>query len=128
MLLSALSCSPKHKMQGTGLRTLTLWHSYNNEETRVFNELLADYQKQNPQIKIVAERVPFDGLLPKLTSAAIANRTPDIARVDIGHIPRLAWGKAIEPLDHFGAEKLLQGMHRIAPVSYTHLDVYKRQD
>lgn len=101
-------------MQGTGPRTLTLWHSYNNEETRVFNELLADYQKQNPQIKIVAERVPFDGLLPKLTSAAIANRTPDIARVDIGHIPRLAWGKAIEPLDHFGAEKLLQGMHRIA--------------
>jgi multiple sugar transport system substrate-binding protein len=112
-ILSA-ACRPSELSLPQGQRKLTLWHSYNNEETRVFNELLADYQKQNPQIKIVAERVPFDGLLPKLTSAAIAHRTPDIARVDIGHIPRLAWGKAIEPLDAFGAEKLTQGMHRIA--------------
>lgn len=95
-------------------RTLTLWHTYNNDETRVFNEILADYQKQNPQIKIVAERVPFDGLLPKLTSAAIAHKTPDIARVDLGHIPRLAWGKVIEPLDRFGADAVLSGLHRIA--------------
>ncbi len=112
--LICVGCHRPDVVLPAGQRNITLWHSYNNEETRVFNELLADYQKQNPQIKIVAERVPFDGLLPKLTSAAIANRTPDIARVDIGHIPRLAWGKAIEPLDAFGAEKLLQGMHRIA--------------
>lgn len=95
-------------------RTLTLWHTYNNDETRVFNEILADYQKQNPQVKIIAERVPFDGLLPKLTSAAIAHKTPDIARVDLGHIPRLAWGKVIEPLDRFGADAVLAGLHRIA--------------
>ena len=98
----------------TNHRTVTIWHSYNNDETRVFNEILADYQKQTPQIKIVAERVPFDGLLPKLTSAAIAHRTPDIARVDIGHIPRLAWGKAIEPLDAYGAQKVMNDMLPIA--------------
>ncbi len=108
------ACRPSELSLPIGQRKLTLWHSYNNDETRVFNEIIADYQKQNPHIKIVAERVPFDGLLPKLTSAAIAHRTPDIARVDIGHIPRLAWGKAIEPLGPYGAEKLTQGMHRIA--------------
>jgi len=97
-----------------GKRNITLWHSYNNDETRVFNEILADYQKLNPHINIVAERVPFDGLLPKLTSAAIAHRTPDIARVDIGHIPRLAWGKAISPLGEFGAERLISEMLPVA--------------
>lgn len=114
IMLAAITCGQRPGSQSNSPRTLSLWHSYNNDETRVFNEIIADYQKQNPHIKIVAERVPFDGLLPKLTSAAIAHRTPDIARVDIGHIPRLAWGKAIEPLDAFGAEKLTQGMHRIA--------------
>jgi ABC-type glycerol-3-phosphate transport system substrate-binding protein len=113
-MLVSLTCSPELKLQRAEQRTLTLWHSYNNDETRVFNEIIADYQKQHPQIKIIAERVPFDGLLPKLISAAIAHRTPDIARVDIGHIPRLAWGKAIEPLDRFGAGAIIAGMHRIA--------------
>ncbi|MFZ5630992.1 MAG: extracellular solute-binding protein [Spirochaetota bacterium] len=108
------ACARGGSSQVAGQRTVTIWHSYNNDETRVFNEILADYQKQNPHIRIVAERVPFDGLLPKLTSAAIAHRTPDIARVDIGHIPRLAWGKAIEPLDRFGAGDLVAGMHRVA--------------
>lgn len=114
MTIPFLTCSPENGAKRASLRTLTLWHSYNNEETRVFNELLADYQKQNPHIRIVAERVPFDGLLPKLISAAIARSTPDIARVDIGHIPRLAWGKAIEPLDRFGADAVIAGMHRVA--------------
>lgn len=95
-------------------RTLTLWHSYNNEETRVFNSILADYQQRNPHIRIVAERVPFEGLLPKLITAAIAHKTPDIARVDLGHIARLAWGKAIIPLDRFGAEESLNSLQPIA--------------
>ena len=112
--LICLGCHRPDNALPAGQRIITLWHSYNNDETRVFNEILADYQKFNPQIKIVAERVPFDGLLPKLTSAAIAHRTPDIARVDIGHIPRLAWGKAIEPLDRFGAATVIAGMHRVA--------------
>ena len=109
----AIGCSKPYKTENQK-RTLTLWHSYNNDETRVFNEILANYQKLNPQIKIVAERVPFDGLLPKLTSAAIAHRTPDIARVDIGHIPRLTWGKVIAPLDLFGAEKVIDAMLPVA--------------
>lgn len=109
-----MTCRPQHQAQDGKPRVLTLWHSYNNDETRVFNAILADYQKQNPAIKIIAERVPFDGLLPKLTSAAIAHRTPDIARVDIGHIPRLAWGRAIEPLDRFGAAAVIQSLHGMA--------------
>ncbi|HRP68535.1 MAG TPA: extracellular solute-binding protein [Turneriella sp.] len=94
--------------------TLTLWHSYNNEETRVFNALVADFEKAHPQIKIKAERVPFDGLLPKLTSAAIAHRTPDIARVDIGHVARLAWGHVISPLNQLRAEETVGAMLPIA--------------
>lgn len=69
-MLAAITCGQRPGSQSNSPRTLSLWHSYNNDETRVFNEIIADYQKQNPHIKIVAERVPFDGLLPKLTSAA----------------------------------------------------------
>lgn len=93
---------------------LVIWHSYNNEENEIFQKLLDGYRAKNPQIEIKAERVPFEGLLPKLITAAIAGKTPDIARVDLGHIARLAWGKAILPLDVFGADKLLAEMHPIA--------------
>jgi len=118
LCLFALSCARKTAPQPTthtaNIREVTLWHSYNNAETRVFNSIVVDFEKEHPNIKIKAERVPFDGLLPKLTSATIAHKTPDIARVDIGHVPRLAWGHAISPLDSYGASKDLHLMLSVA--------------
>lgn len=49
--------------------------------------------------EIVVQRVPFDGLLSKLITAAIAKETPDICRVDVGHIGRLGYGGIAAPLD-----------------------------
>lgn len=84
---------------------LVIWETFNNAEHKVFLEITKKFNTQRKELGLAAvdfrvERVPFDGFLSKIITAAIARRTPDIARVDIGHLARLAYGKVIAPLDH----------------------------
>ncbi|HDS08634.1 MAG TPA: extracellular solute-binding protein [Firmicutes bacterium] len=92
--------------------TITIWENYNNEEHDVFVRIVRDfedrYNSNNPDIPVffIVERVPFDGLLPKLKTSAMTKTTPDICRVDIAHVVPLAFGKALFDLNQFGAESL----------------------
>lgn len=82
----AFSCQKQNSKE------ILIWQSYNNEENSVFSEIVNDYMRKTG-LSIKIERVPFDGFLSKLITSAIAKRTPDITRVDIGHLARLAAGK-----------------------------------
>ncbi|RME93298.1 MAG: sugar ABC transporter substrate-binding protein [Candidatus Hydrogenedentota bacterium] len=104
-LLILFSCSPTKKVTH---KEIVVWESYNNKEHTVFMEIVSRFEAENPEIKIKVERVPFDGLLSKIITASIANRTPDIARIDIGHLPRLAYGKVALNLSSYGAEQFIK--------------------
>lgn len=92
-------------------KKLVVWESYNNEEHTVFQEIVDAYRRTvKDGLEVVIQRVPFDGLLSKLITAALARRTPDICRIDVGHIGRLAYGGLAEPLDAYGAEEQLRGL------------------
>jgi ABC-type glycerol-3-phosphate transport system substrate-binding protein len=97
---------------------LVIWESYNNSEHVVFKGLVKlyneKYLKKN-KIKIIVERVPFDGLLSKIITAAIAKKTPDICRIDIGHIARLAYGGLALNLDDY---KFIEKKKELIPIAY----------
>ena len=108
-LITVFGCSKK---SGDRSNKLIIWESYNNSEHKVFEQIVKDYKKElsnkNDSVQVVVERVPFDGLLSKLITAAIANKTPDICRVDIGHVARLAYGGIAQNLDEFGVSDYLK--------------------
>lgn len=83
---------------------LTIWENYNTEEHDVFVKLVKDFEPMAEKqfgipVRLNVQRVPFDGFLSKLKTAALTHTTPDIARVDIGDMPTLAYGKALLAID-----------------------------
>ncbi len=111
ILIFLIGCSDSPITEESTI-TLTIWENYNNEEHTVFieivDEFVNEYNKTHPdkKTKIQVDRVPFDGLLPKLKTSAMTKTTPDICRVDVAHVVPLAFGKSLINLDKFGAEKL----------------------
>lgn len=84
--------------------TLTVWVSYNPQEYEVFKKIANDFQddylkKHGKPIELNLQRIPYDGLMPRLKYACLANATPDICRVDNAWPLTLAYGKALVPLD-----------------------------
>jgi multiple sugar transport system substrate-binding protein len=80
--------------------TVTFWHGYNPEETKVFNEkVVAAYQQAHPNIKIQAQAVPYDTFHKKLLTAIAGGQSPDVIRADIIWVPELADLGALVALD-----------------------------
>ena len=102
-LLLTCSCGRGPSTVEDGV-VLTIWENYNTEEHDVFVKLAKDFEplaeKQfGERVRLNIQRVPFDGFLSKLKTAALTHTTPDIARVDIGDMPTLAFGKALYAID-----------------------------
>lgn len=89
---------------GEKANTLTVWVSYNPQEYEVFKKIATDFQddylkKHGKPLQLNLQRIPYDGLMPRLKYACLANATPDICRVDNAWPLTLAYGKALVPLD-----------------------------
>lgn len=95
---------PAAQVSDDGAVVLTVWETYNNEEHDVYVGLAREFEplaekEFGVKVRLNIQRVPFDGLLSKLKTAALTHTTPDICRVDIGDMPTLAYGKALLALD-----------------------------
>lgn len=91
---------------GSGLAaakvTMTFWHTYNPEETRVFmEEVLPKFHAQHPEIQVNAVAQPYDGLHDSLIVGVAGGVTPDVMRMDIIWVPEFAKLGALEPLDAY---------------------------
>jgi ABC-type glycerol-3-phosphate transport system substrate-binding protein len=61
-------------------------------------QIVQDYEKLHPDIKIEVQRVPFSGMETKILTALAAHMAPDIARVDYAFVAHLASKKAAVPI------------------------------
>jgi multiple sugar transport system substrate-binding protein len=99
-LLAALAvgaCSSSSKASGTSANspvTLTFWGTYGNggnkAQTDVLNQLIPQFEKAHPTIKVNYVDVPYDSLLQKLTTGAAGGQLPDLVRSDIIWVPKFA--------------------------------------
>ena len=65
-----------------GKSTVTFWHAMNNPKDKTLKALIADFEAQNPDVKIDAQYVgKYDNLLQKLLAAAGSGTPPDISQV-----------------------------------------------
>ena len=58
--------------------TLTVWHTYNPEESAKFQELVDKYIETHPNMEIKIQGIPWEGHQPKILTAIATKETPDI--------------------------------------------------
>jgi ABC-type glycerol-3-phosphate transport system substrate-binding protein len=75
--------------------TLTIWQTYNDEEHPVFREIVAQFEAAHPGVTIDVVRLPFAGAEPKIQTALTTRTEPDIARVDVSFLAKLAHKNAL---------------------------------
>jgi multiple sugar transport system substrate-binding protein len=105
-------------VQGCGQQeeaaTLTVWETYNAEERAVFLSLVEEFKQAHPEISIEVTNIPFDGMEPKVLTALATETAPDIGRVDVAFLPKLAIRGALQPLDEYGIEGLKAELRPVA--------------
>ncbi len=93
---------------------LTAWVTYNDEQFRLYETLVEEWFEKTG-VRVHISRIPFDGQRDKFLYACNSNTAPDIARMDIGLIPRFAVGKALLPMDELGDMKAMK--RRLLPTA-----------
>jgi len=104
-LLFIISCASQKT------KNITIWVSYNDEEFKLFQEIVSDFEKRE-DVKFEIERVPFEGMLEKVLTSVIAGQNPDIARLDIAQVHLLAKKGIIKELDTFYFKDILEDLYQ----------------
>jgi multiple sugar transport system substrate-binding protein len=92
-LASSASCSPK----ADGRVVLRFWGL--GREGEVVRELVPEFERRNPGIRVEVQQIPWTAAHEKLLTAFVGRVTPDIAQVGNTWIPELATLGAVVPLD-----------------------------
>ncbi|MFI5013937.1 MAG: ABC transporter substrate-binding protein [Hyphomicrobiales bacterium] len=83
---AALLCGSALALAQTEIRIM--WYSDGNEG-EVMRDLLDRFEKQNPDIKVILDRVPYKTILENLPQILASGQGPDMARVtDLGGLSR----------------------------------------
>ena len=94
-VIAALACgrSPADK----GAVTLRFWAF--GREGEVLQELMPEFERQNPGIRVRVQQIPWTAAHEKLLTAYVGDATPDLAQLGNTWIPEFAALGALEPLD-----------------------------
>lgn len=94
---------------------ITFWHSYSEGEEKILQETVLDaFEKQYPNIKVKAIRMPYEGLDEQLVTAVSGDAAPDVIRLDLTWVSQMAKLGALECLDGYTGfndiiEDIMQG-------------------
>ncbi len=100
-LALSLGCGGGAEQEGA---TLTIWQTYNDEEYPVFKEIVASFEEAHPGTTIDVVRLPFAGAEPKIQTALTTRTEPDIARVDVSFLAKLAGKNALLDIGEYVPE------------------------
>ena len=101
--LSIMDSSSKPMETKNSKTEIVIWHTYNEEETKVFEDVLIPlFEEEHQTIIVKPVRQPHnDQLKSALISRASANKPPDIIRMDIAWLPSFAELDLIYPVSKF---------------------------
>jgi maltose-binding protein MalE len=89
-LLTACSDSPPTRKSATELQgTLLIWHPFQKEAAKIFTGFLNDFKQLNPEVQIVSEYVPANGLSKRFIKEGEYGFGPDMMINLGGMLPEL---------------------------------------
>lgn len=77
--------------------TLRFWGL--GREGEVAGELIAQFEKENPNIRVRVQQVPWTAAHEKMLTAHVGDAAPDVAQLGNTWVPEFAAINALEPLD-----------------------------
>ncbi|SFJ14850.1 extracellular solute-binding protein [Thermoflavimicrobium dichotomicum] len=101
MVSMLVGCSSADDSASNGQVTITFWNTMNDEETETLKEMIANFEKENKNIKVKVENVPFAEAQNKFKQAAQSGNAPDVLRSEIAWTPEFAALGFLEPLDSY---------------------------
>lgn len=101
---ATLACTP-----GVARSPVTLRFWAMGREGEVVQELVRDFERAHPDIRVRVQQIPWSAAHEKLLTAHVGNATPDLAQLGNSWIPEFAALRAIEPLDPWIARSAVVG-------------------
>lgn len=95
------SCGNNEKSKGDRTEVV-FWHSFVSSSIPALNDLIAEFERTHPNIKIKAQYVPTgDALIQKLITAIQSKTAPDLSWLHADFMEDLVAADAIYKMDHF---------------------------
>jgi multiple sugar transport system substrate-binding protein len=93
---------------GAAQTTITYWQYDYATRVDAMNQLIAQFEAANPDIKVVQETFPYDGYPAQVAASIPAGQGPDVAQLFYGWLPTWARGGYVVPLpdQYFDAAEL----------------------
>ncbi|HRS52911.1 MAG TPA: ABC transporter substrate-binding protein [Candidatus Marinimicrobia bacterium] len=107
LIVMANNCS-KPKPRDANSITLTFWHSFVATTLPILDAMIADFEKENPGVKIQAQYVPTgDALIQKIITAIQSRTAPDIAWIHSDFLDNLVNSRAIFSINELAGDDSL---------------------
>jgi multiple sugar transport system substrate-binding protein len=97
LALAALALALVAACRDGGGTTVRFWAM--GREGEVVAELLQDFEREHPGIRVDVQQLPWTSAHEKLLTAFVGEATPDLAQLGNTWVPELATLGALEPLD-----------------------------
>jgi multiple sugar transport system substrate-binding protein len=88
-------CAPTSR--GDDVTTIRFWGM--GREGEVVAELIREFERDNPDIRVRTQQIPWTAAHEKLLTAYVGNATPDVAQLGNTWVAEFAAIRALEPLD-----------------------------
>ncbi|MET7682914.1 sugar ABC transporter substrate-binding protein [Streptomyces sp. NPDC005423] len=95
--------------EGSGKGTITFWDNNGGVRTDIWKQIIADFEKKNPGIKVKYVGIPAAGAQSKYDTAIQGGGLPDVGGVGTAMLAEVAVQGALEPLDSRLAKSPLNG-------------------
>ncbi|GGS21682.1 sugar-binding protein [Streptomyces aureoverticillatus] len=85
--------------EGSGTGRITFWDNNGGVRTDIWKEIIADFEKKNPDIKVKYVSIPAESVQSKYDTAIQGGGLPDVGGVGAAMLAGIAAQGALEPLD-----------------------------
>lgn len=103
---STQPAAPAAAEKSGGPVELTIWETYRETEHALFMKIVDEFMAAHPNISIKVEQIPWGGHQAKILTAMATKSTPDVARIDVAWVTKLAKKGGILALDEYGAAEI----------------------
>jgi ABC-type glycerol-3-phosphate transport system substrate-binding protein len=99
LVLGAFGLSACGKKSGGATIKISSWGDL--QENQILVDLIAEFEKNNPKVKVELQRVPFQEYVTKLLTQITAGTAPDVIFVETNNFVDLYLRDAFEPLNPY---------------------------
>ena len=85
--------------EGSGKGEITFWDNNGGVRTDIWKQIIADFEKKNPDIKVNYVGVPAADVQSKYDTSIQGGGLPDVGGVGAAMLAEVAAQNALEPLD-----------------------------